>query len=116
MKTAIITFLASLVTFDSIAADAPTTSDQTKKDPIIGRWRWSVNNFMIDIRADGSTQGPEPHVGAGVWKTLPTREAERKYQISWRGGAIVDVITLEQGGKKLRGKNHTGHFTAARVD
>lgn len=85
-----------------------------KPDPIVGRWRCS-HKLIVEIRADGTAE----HTGnvAGVWKSVPTLTAERKYQISWKGGAVVDAVTLEKSLKKYSAKNNSGFkYTAERVE
>ena len=112
---ALIVIALSVVTFCSLAADAPG-AEEKKPDPLIGRWRWSVNNYLIDILGDGTMKGPR-EVGTGVWKAIPTATVERKYRLTWRGGDGVDTITLNPDGKKLNGKALDGFkFTAARVE
>jgi hypothetical protein len=116
---ALIAIALSVVTFCGLAADAPRAEEKKpdpKPDPIIGRWRWSVNNYLIDILSDGTMRGPG-EVGTGVWKVIPTTTVERKYKLTWRGGDGVDTITLSPDGKKLNGKALDGFkFTAARVE
>jgi hypothetical protein len=112
---ALIAIALSVVTFCGLAADAPRAQEK-KPDPIIGRWRWSVNNYLIDILNDGTMKGPR-EVGTGVWKVIPTSTVERKYKLTWRGGDGVDTITLSADGKKLNGKALDGFkFTAERVE
>lgn len=109
---ALIAIALSFVTFCALAADPPK-AEEKERDPIAGRWRWSVHNYLIDILDDGTMKGPRE---AGVWKVIPTTTIERKYQLTWRGGDGVDTITLSPDGKKLRGKALDGtQFTAARV-
>src|SRR5687768_16575071 len=114
---AFILFALPFLTFCSVGADTPKAEEHTpgtKPDAIIGRWRWSVNNYLIDILSDGTTKGPR-EVGTGVWKAIPT--VDRMYQLTWRGGDGVDTITLSADGKKLNGKALDGfEFTATRVE
>jgi len=112
---ALIAIALSLVTFCGLAADAPGT-DENKPEPIIGRWRWSVKNYLIDILADGTMSGSQ-EVGRGVWKAIPRTTVDRTYQLTWRGGEGVDIITLSDDGKTLTGKALDGfEFTATRVE
>src|SRR4051795_5611365 len=92
-------------TLCAVGADAPK-ADAKKPDPIVGKWRWSYKNFVIAILADGTAQGPG-EVGNGVWKPVPTTNAERKYLLTWREGNGVDSLSLSQGGRKLTGKSQT---------
>jgi hypothetical protein len=103
------------ITCCGVAADAPKAKEK-KPDPILGRWRWSYRNYLIDFLEDGTMKGPSD-VGAGVWKVIPTATVERKYQLTWRGGDGVDTLVLNPDGKRLTGKSLDGlKFTAARVE
>jgi hypothetical protein len=103
-------------TLCAVGADSPK-ADAKKPDPIIGKWRWSYKNLVIDLLADGTAQGPG-EVGKGVWKPVPTTNVERRYLLTWREGNGVDALTLSQDGKKLTGKSQTSglKFTADRVE
>jgi hypothetical protein len=94
------------------AQPAPTTA---KPDPFIGKWRCSHGNLIVEIRADGSAE----HTGKvpGHWKVIPTQTAERKYEIRWKDGTVVDAVTLDKSGEKYSAKNNDGFkYTAERVD
>jgi hypothetical protein len=96
-----------------VLAAATNLHSQPAQDPFVGKWRCS-HKVMVEIRADGTAE----HTGkvAGVWKVVPTQTAERKYQITWKDGAIVDSVTLERGGKKYSAKNSDGFkYTADRI-
>ena len=98
-------------------AETPTTRDQKNPDPIVGNWRWGIFSFTVEIAADGTFLCSEKSLGAGVWKFIPASSIERKYQLSWRNGAVVDSLTLSRDGKKLAGKNNKGEkFSAQRVE
>ena len=117
MKTILRILALSLIASLGKAADAPAATDGKKPDPIIGNWRWGTFKFTVDIRADGSFQCSEAGMGSGVWKALPDKTIERKYQLTWRNGAIVDTLTLSRDGKKLSGKNSEGQkFSSQRVE
>ena len=98
-------------------ADPTTPSGEKsdkKADVFVGKWRCS-HKVLVEIRADGSAE----HTGevSGVWKLLPSQTAERKYQVTWKGDAIVDSITLDRSGKKYSAKNSDGFkYTAERVE
>jgi len=110
---ALVAIALSFVTFCGLAEDT-SKAEEKKPDPVVGRWRWSVNNYLIDILSDGTMKGPR-EVGTGVWKAMPTTTVERKYQLTWRGGEGVDTIILSPDGRKLSGKALDGFkFTAAR--
>ena len=105
--------LLSLVSF-SLLLRAQSLDPASKPDPIVGRWRCS-HKLVVEIRADGTAE----HTGnvAGVWKPIPTQTAERKYQITWKGGAVIDAVTLEKNLKKYSAKNNSGFkYTAQRVE
>ena len=104
--------LLSLVAV-SVLVHAQTAKPDAKPDPLVGRWKTS-HQLMVEIRADGTAE----HTGnvAGLWNVVPTQTAERKYQISWKGGLVIDAVTLEKSLKKYRAQNDTGFkYTAGRV-
>jgi hypothetical protein len=91
-------------------SSAPNTA---KNDPVIGHWRWGNGNFFVDILAGGSTRSWD---NSGVWKVVPSQTAERKYEISWKGGARIDMAILSQDGGKLTVENNKwGEWTAEKV-
>jgi hypothetical protein len=93
------------------AQPAPSTE---KQDPFIGKWRCS-HKLMVEIRADGSAE----HTGKvpGHWKAIPTQTAERRYEIRWKDGAVVDAVTLDNSGENYSAKNNDGFkYTAERID
>jgi hypothetical protein len=48
---------------------------------------------------------------------MPTATAERKYQITWKNGLVVDMVTLDRTGKKYAARNNEGFkYTADRVE
>ena len=117
MKTVLRIFAFLFVASCNNAVDAQTIADQKKPDPIVGNWRWGTFKFTVDIRADGSFLCSDSGLGAGVWKIIPGENVERKYQLTWRNGAIVDLLTLSRDGKKLFGKNSNGEkFSSQRVE
>ena len=113
MKTPIVILSLCLAALFAHGADPGKAGNEKDKDPIIGRWRWRNHTDINEIRADGSIQSPR---ATGVWKNVPAETAERKYEISWTGGAKIDKLTLSQDGKKLTVKNNMGDkFTAEKV-
>ena len=98
----------------SVLLNAQTAKPDAKPDPFVGRWKTS-HQLMVEIRADGTAE----HTGnvAGVWKLVPTKTAERKYQIRWKDGLVVDAVTLEKSLKKYTARNDSGfRYTADRVE
>ncbi len=94
---------------------AQPAATQRKPDPFIGKWRCSHGNLIVEIRPDGSAE----HTGGvkGEWKVVPTQTAEKKYQISWKDGAVFDSVTLDKNGKKYTAKNNDGFkYTAERIE
>ena len=109
--------LLLLFSSDTSRAERSAAEDQKKPDPIAGNWRWGAFSFTVEIRADGTFECSEQSLGSGVWKFIASPSIERKYQLSWRKGAIVDSLTLSRDGKKLSGKNNKGDkFSAQRVE
>ncbi len=108
MKTILRIFVLCLFTTCATRAETPTADSENKPDPIVGNWRWASLNFTVEIRANGTFESSEQSVGSGVWKFIPGSNTERKYELSWRKGAIVDHLTLSRDGKKLSGKNSKG--------
>ncbi len=79
------------------AKDAP--------DPILGKWRWIAHRVVV-FQTDGkisAAKGPQ-----GTWEYVPDKAVERKYKLTWGGGAWVDTVTLSTDSKKLRGRNLNG--------
>ncbi len=114
MKTVFAIFTLCLVTWFAFGSDPSQAGNDKDKDPIVGRWRWRNHTDINEIRADGSIQSPR---ATGVWKNVPTATAERKYEISWKGGETIDKLTLSEDGKKLTVKNNRGDkFTAERME
>jgi hypothetical protein len=106
-------FILLAASLSSILAQSGPTV--VKADPFIGKWRCSHDKLVVEIRADGSAE----HTGGvkGEWKLIPTQTAEKKYQISWKGGAVVDSVTLDKNGKKYTAKNNDGFkYTAERIE
>jgi hypothetical protein len=98
----------------SVLAHAQSAKPHAKPDPFVGRWKTS-HQLMVEIRADGTAE----HTGnvAGVWKSVPAQTAERKYQIRWKGGLVVDAVILERSLKKYSARNDSGFkYTAERVE
>ena len=118
MKNAFHAFAILLVAAVVQAADAPADGKKPEPpDPIVGNWRWGTFKFTVDIRADGTFQSTDQNLGSGVWKVLPAASNERKYQLTWLKGAIVDTLTLSGDGKKLSGKNSNREkFSSQRVE
>jgi hypothetical protein len=77
-------------------------------DPIVGEWLW-FNNLVIKIEPDGRTAG-DAH---GTWRFANNKEVERKYVLKWDGAVVVDNLALSRDGKKLTGKNNSGHAVSA---
>lgn len=114
MKTILVTFALCLATSFAFGTDPIKAGNEKDKDPIVGHWRWRNRTDINEIRADGSIQSPR---ATGVWKNVPAETAERKYEISWKGGATVDKLTLSEDGRKLTVKNNRGEkFTAEKID
>jgi len=108
-------FISTVLSFAvlSFLLHAQSTKPDAKPDPFVGRWKTS-HQLMVEIRANGTAE----HTGnvAGVWKLVPTQTAERKYQIRWKDGLVIDSVTLEKSLKKYSARNDSGfNYTAERV-
>ncbi|EDY20221.1 hypothetical protein CfE428DRAFT_2145 [Chthoniobacter flavus Ellin428] len=114
MKTTIVALTLCLASLFAFGSDPVKAGSEKEKDPIVGHWRWRNHTDINEIRPDGTIQSPR---ATGVWKGVPADTAERKYEISWKGGATVDKLTLSEDGKKLTVKNNRGEkFTAEKID
>ena len=112
---ALLALVLSFATLCSFAAE-PAKPNVKRQDPIVGKWRWSIHNYLINFVEDGTMSGPQ-EMGTGVWKALPTTTVERKYQLTWKGGEGVDIMILSPDGKKMSGKTLAGDkFSAVRVE
>jgi hypothetical protein len=105
----------ALFAIGSCATSIAAGSDDRKNDPFVGRWRWTFNGMIVDIRPGGNIEVSSKRVG--VWKVLPTKTVERKYELTWNDGAVVDTIILDRNGKKFAGRNHNRFkFIGERVE
>jgi hypothetical protein len=72
-------------------------------DPVVGRWRWFWTGggpVVVEFRADGTEQGT---TYPGMWKSVPSDNAERKYEINEGNGINYDDFVLSADGKKFTG-------------
>ena len=95
--------------FSGIVANPPDRS----KDPLVGHWRLAKHEHITEIADDGSARNG--HM-TGVWKLVPTENVQRKYEIKWNGGSIVDTVTLSEDGSKFFFVNSRGEqFNAVKI-
>jgi hypothetical protein len=91
---------------------ASMAKEATQVNPIVGKWRWG-KHLLAEFTADGLAKAKGY---TGKWKESETSTIERKYTVSWNDGIIVDDLTLEKNGARIRGKNSKGEkFTAEKI-
>lgn len=92
----------------AIAGDAQPAV--AKPDPVVGKWRWSVNGKELP----GAEFEPEGKIAGrpdSSWLLVDPRA--RRYQFMW-GREFIDVMTLSADGTRLEGKNNKGDTITAR--
>src|SRR6266540_3439701 len=94
---------AGIVLFVLLAIQ-PLALAQTPKgdDPVVGRWRWR-DKQVVECYADNSFS-VLPTNRKGLWRILPAKTVERKYEFIWDKGRFVDTLTMSRDQKKLTGE------------